>query len=177
MHRIVVVAALLVVLAGCGGSGSSKNPQNTAPPPPNLGGGPVTAPAAVSISAGQAVAGINITVLAPASATPPNAQVLGVANPTGPGEAFNTGGTISRGASRRVLLFGPGLSGTMTLTITGPADVTPSAIQTIKATDGTPGVSFNATVAPNAALGCRTVVLQATNGDITTFTGGLEVVP
>ncbi len=175
MRRILVMVGALGVLAGCGGTGGSKNPQNT-PPPPNLGGGPVAAPVAVGVSAGQAVSGINITVVMPASAPPPNAQVLGVANLTGPGEAFNTGGTISRGTTRRVLLFGPGLSGTMTVTITGPSDITISGIQTIKATDGTPGVAFTAAAA-NASLGARTVVLQATNGDITTFTGGLEVLP
>ncbi len=174
MVRNLFVVTLLGALAGCGGAGSSKAPINT-PPPPNLGGGPVSPPVAVGVTAGQTVSGINITVVSPASSPAPNAQVLGVANLTGPGEAFNTGGTISRGATQRVLLFGPGLSGTMTVTITGPTDITVSGIQTIKATDGTPGIAFTATATANASLGARTVVLQTSNGDITTFTGGLEV--
>jgi hypothetical protein len=33
------------------------------------------------------------------------------------------------------------------------------------------------TVASDAALGARTVVLQNSNNDVTTFTAGLEVVP
>jgi len=103
--------------------------------------------------------------------------VLGVATLTGSGDAFNTGATIAQGATMRVLLFGPGLSGSMQVSITGPADITVSNVQTIKATDGTPGIAFMAAAAPNAALGGRTVVLQTANGDVTTFTGGLEVVP
>jgi hypothetical protein len=38
-------------------------------------------------------------------------------------------------------------------------------------------LSFPATIPSNAALGARTLILQDTKNDITTFTGGLEVVP
>ncbi len=168
--------ALLVtgLLVGCGGTGtSSRQPQS----PPNLGGGTVAAPQSVTVGAGQSVSGADITVPAPASNPPPNATVLGTASLTGSAQAFNTGATIKRGSTARVLLFGPGLSGSMQVSITGPNDITASSIQSIKATDGTPGVSFIAAVNGNAALGCRTVVLQTSNGDITTFSGGLEVVP
>ncbi len=134
-------------------------------------------PQAVSVASGQNVTGIDIAVPGPANNPPPNATVLGTAGLTGSAQAFNTGATISRGTTARVLLFGPGLSGNMQVTITGPSDIATSNIQSIKATDGTPGISFVAAVNGNAALGCRTVVLQTSNGDITTFTGGLEVVP
>ncbi len=137
----------------------------------------MTKPTVVSVAAGQTASGINITVATPASSPPPNAEVLGTAGLTGTAQAFNTGATITRGTTQRVLLFGPGLSGSMQISVTGPADITVSSPVSIKATDNTPGIAFSATVAGNAALGCRTVVLQATNGDITTFTGGLEVVP
>jgi hypothetical protein len=177
VYRTSLLVILVGILAACGGTAGSKSPANPPPPPPNLGGGSVAAPVVVTVAAGQAVTGINLTVETPASTPPPNAQVLGVANLTGPGEAFNTGGAIPRGSTKRVLLFGPGLSGTMTVTITGPNDITISGIQSIKATDGTSGVAFTAAAVATASLGCRTVVLQATNGDITTFTGGLEVVP
>ena len=173
MVRVGTVLLCLGLLAGCGGSGSSSSKSQT----PNLGGGTVSKPQAVIVGSGQNVSGIDVSVVSPASNPPPNATVLGVAGLTGTGQAFNTGGTISRGSTMRVLLFGPGLDGSMQVTITGPSDITTSNIQTIKATDGTAGVSFVATVNSGAALGCRTVVLQATNGDITTFSGGLEVVP
>ncbi len=137
----------------------------------------MTTPTVVTVVAGQTAGGVNITVVPPASSPAPNAQVLGVAALSGTGEAFNTGASISRGTTRRVLLFGPGLNGGMQITISGPSDITISNPVSIKATDGTPGVSFTAAVAANAALGARTVVLQTANGDITTFTGGLEVVP
>ncbi len=65
----------------------------------------------------------------------------------------------------------------MTVVVEGPTDIQVSNVQSIRATDNTPGVSFTAAVSGNAALGARSVVLQASNGDITTFTGGLEVVP
>ncbi len=121
--------------------------------------------------------GVDITVPAPASSTVPNATVLGVADLTGSATAFNTGSLIHRGTTRRVVLFGPGLSADMQVIIRGPADIQISNLQSIMATDNTPGISFTAAVASGAALGSRTVVLQTSNGDITTFTGGLEVVP
>ena len=56
----------------------------------------------------------------------------------------------------RVLLFGPGLNSAMQVTIAGPHDITVSNMQSITATDNTPGVAFTAAVAGNAALGART---------------------
>ena len=75
-----------------------------------------------------------------------------------------------------MLLFGPGLSGSMQVSITGPADVAISNIQSITATDNTPGISFTAAADGNAALGARTVILQNSNNDVTTFSGGLEII-
>jgi hypothetical protein len=77
----------------------------------------------------------------------------------------------------RVVLFGAGLNSQMKITVSGPKDITITNITGIQATDDTPGVSFIAAVNSSAALGARTVYLQTTNGDITSFTGGLEVVP
>lgn len=96
---------------------------------------------------------------------------------TGSGSAYNTGDAIHVGQTARVLLFGPGLDGSMQVKIVGAPGITVSGITSIKATDNTPGISFVATVAPNAAPGGRTVWLQTAQGDVTTFTSGLEVVP
>lgn len=76
-----------------------------------------------------------------------------------------------------MILFGHGLSGNMTVSLTGPADIAVSNIQAIMSTTNVPGISFTAAVSSSAALGARTVILQAANNDITTFAGGLEVVP
>jgi hypothetical protein len=65
----------------------------------------------------------------------------------------------------------------MQVSITGPADITVSNIESITSTTGTPGIAFTAAVSSDAALGARTVILRATNDDITTFSGGLEVLP
>ncbi len=65
----------------------------------------------------------------------------------------------------------------MQVTITGPADIVISDIHSIRSTTDTPGIAFSAAVSADAALGARTVILRATNDDITTFSGGLEVQP
>jgi hypothetical protein len=135
------------------------------------------APVPVDVSRGPSATGIDITVPAAALSPAPNAQDLGVNTPTGRASASNTGGAIHRGATMRIILFGPGLNGQMQVKIGGPSDITVSSITGIQATDNTPGISFMATAKGNAALGARTVYLQNTSGDVTSFTGGLEVVP
>ncbi len=84
------------------------------------------------------------------------------------------GTIVKRGSTQTVLLFGPGLSGNMTITISGPNDITVSNPATIMSTNGTPGIKFNISIPATAAVGARTVFLQSGN-DITAFTGGLEV--
>lgn len=168
------VPALFLLITGCGG-GSSTSPTTGGGGGnggSGGGGGPLSTAVPVIVTAGQASSGVDITVVSPASSPAPNAQVIGLGT-----SASDTGTTISRGATQTVLLFGPGLSGSMKVSITGPSDVAVSNVQSITATDNTPGVSFTAAVDSNAALGARTVVLQTTNNDVTTFSGGLEIVP
>ncbi len=186
MYRLIIVVALAFALIACGGTSSTPTPSPAPTPAPSPAPSPGPAPApsgspstpaVVTVAAGSTASGVDIAVVAPASATPPNARDLGVADLSGPASAFNTGATIRRGQTKRVVLFGPGLTGSMTVIVEGPTDIQVSNVQSIRATDNTPGVSFTAAVSGNAALGARSVVLQASNGDITTFTGGLEVVP
>ena len=169
------VLILAVGLAGCGNGGGGTSSSKGG----GGGGGgtvPVVAPVTMNVTSGQ-TSTANILVGSPAATTPPNAKLLGVGPITGTISAFNTGATIQRNGVNRVVLFGPGLSGTMQVSINGPTvnDITISNVQTITATDGTPGISFTATVPAAAATGARTVVLRSTQDDITTFTGGLEV--
>ena len=161
--------ALCSLLTGCGGGGSSSNNGSGNPPPT---GGPVSAPVVITLGGGQNASGVDIAVVGPVG-TDPNAEVLGV----GGNSAFNTGDQIRQGSATQVLLFGTGLSGSMQISVSGPSDISISGLQSIKATDGTPGVAFTASVSPSAALGARTVILQDANNNITTFTGGLEVIP
>ncbi len=172
------VLLFVVFLIGCGGNAVSPV-AGTSSPAPTASGGSVApaAPNIVSVAAGQTAASIDIAVSAPAGSPAPNAQNLGVAQLTGPGSATNTGDVIHRGETARVLLFGPGLSGDMQVTIRGTADILVSDVHAITSTTNTPGVAFTAQVTSDATLGARTVVLQSPKGDITTFTGGLEVVP
>jgi hypothetical protein len=172
---LVVLFTAIMIMSGCGTSGpaaSNNNPNPNPSPPPSTGG--VNAPTVVNLAGGQAASGIDIAVSLPASGTPPNAQALGATTSSG-GSADNTGTIVSRGSTVTVLLFGPGLSSSMQVSISGPSDIGISQIRSIQSTTGIPGIAFQAAIAGNAALGARTVILQATNGDITTFTGGLEV--
>ena len=187
MWRLGPILFICALLAGCGGrglvdsslgnspAGATNSASNAAPlgSPPNSSGNATP----ISVSAGQNVTGADIVVAAPASATPPNAQDLGVNPVAGLGTAMNTGGSIHRGSTMRILLFGPGLDGNMKVTVAGPPDITISELQSVQATDNTPGIGFTAAVAGNAALGARTVYLKSANGDITSFAGGLEVIP
>ena len=84
---------------------------------------------------------------------------------------------MSRSSNPTIILFGHGLTGDMKIYITGPDDIAVSNIQSVTAMDGTPGLTFTAAIASDAALGARTVVLQSSKDDITAYAGGLEVVP
>lgn len=77
----------------------------------------------------------------------------------------------------KVVLFGRALSGSLRVTIGGPQDITVSNVRSVNASDGTPGVAFDAAVSSGAALGGRTVYFRSANDDITAFAGGLEVIP
>jgi hypothetical protein len=131
----------------------------------------------VNVAGGLTQAGVNIDVSSPASTPTPNAESLGVTQVGEGGSAFNTGATIRRGTTRRVIMFGAGLEGSMKVSIRGPNDITVRNVTSIRSQAGTPGVAFEAVVSSGAALGARTVVLQAGDNDVTVFAGGLEVVP
>ena len=185
--RVASILLLCVMLAGCGGRGmtsantsspgSSPGPSATSSPDPAPTGSASSSTSAVSVAPGQSLRGVDIVVVPPASSAPPNAENLGVNPVSGQGMASNTGGAIHRGSTMRILLFGPSVSSGMKVTIAGPADISIGNVQGVEATDNTPGVAFTATVAANAALGARTVFLRSSNGDVTSFTGGLEVIP
>lgn len=181
--RAPILALLLALSAGCGGgSNSPATPTPTPTPTPipvgGTSGGSFKEPSTVVVAPGQAVSGINITVASPATAgEKPNIEAMGVAELTGTGSASNTGGQIQRGATKRVLMFGPGLGGGMTVTITGPNDISISNVRGITSSSGTPGIAFDASASGGAAVGARTVLVRAANNDLTAFTGGLEVIP
>jgi hypothetical protein len=141
------------------------------------GTGAVSAQTPVTVASGQATTGINIVVPAPASTTAPNASFLGASTVN---TAFVTGDQVHQNSSPTVLIFGQGISSTMDISFSGPNDITVVAGSVVGVTssgNNTPGIQFGINVPSNAALGARTVILRATNDDITTFTGGLEVIP
>ena len=152
-----------------GGSGGGGGGGSTAPSTPTV----------VSVSANQTTSGVDIAVVAP-TGTNPNAIALGtVAAGASSGSAANTGGSIAQGSTMTVLMFGTGLSASMTISISGPSDLTVSNPVSIQSTDNppVPGVAFTVAATPSASLGSRTVILQDTSNNVTTFTGGLQVIP
>ncbi len=164
----------LTLWTACGGSssGGSSN-SGGGGGAGGTGGGAVNPPVVVSVTAGQTASGISITVPAPASSPTPNATAVGANGST----ATSSGDTMHQNSSPTVLVFGTGLNVNMKASFSGPSDITIGPLQPVNFQGGGTGVSFTATVASNAALGARTLILQNANNDITTFTGGLEVVP
>ena len=145
-------------------------------PTPTPAPGPLQSPTVVTV-AGQDAGGVDVNVESPALATQVNAELLGVSPIGQSGSATNGGAQVHRGASMRVIVFGRALDGSVGVTIGGPQDISVSNIVGVTSTTGKPGVAFDITVSASAALGGRTVYLQATNNDVTAFTGGLEVLP
>jgi hypothetical protein len=137
----------------------------------------VNAPTIIAVASGQQITGVNIAVVAPAATPALNIEDLGVVSGASGGSAANTGDQIHRGSVMHVLMFGNGLDSSAKISIGGPNDILVSGVEGIKSTTGKPGVEFTATVAGNAALGARSVIVQNSKNDIAVFTGGLEVVP
>ncbi len=177
---ILLAASSLVACGGGGRSSNSNTPSGTSNPPSSgtpsatgTGSG-LTAPRVVTVTGTANVPGNDIAV--PATSPPLKSEVLGVVPPNSSGgSADNTGGVIQRGTTGTVLMFGPGLNGKLSVSVFGPQDLTIANVVGIKATDGTPGVQFDVTVNSNATPSARTVVLQDSSGNVTTFTGGLEI--
>lgn len=165
LPAIVCAAAFLLGCGGhSGGSGSSGG-----------GGGVPGAPVAVTVAAGTS-ATADISVASPKSSPTPNAQFLGVN--LAQGGATVTGDTVSRSQGTATMtMYGAGLTASMKVLISGPSDITVGTPVAIQAQDGTPGLQIPITLTSGSALGARTVILRDANNDISTFAGGLEVVP
>ena len=175
---LLPICGLLACGGGGGGGGNAVGGGGTG----GTGGACTSNPApgtanVVTVAAGQTTSGTDVSVACQASSPTPNAEDIGVGTSINTTTASNSGAQISQGTTMTVILFGPGLSGNMTVTISGPSDITVSNPTTIKATDNTPGIAFTAVVSPTAALGARTVLLKDSNNDVTAFSGGLEVIP
>ena len=168
-----LILYLLLFLAACGGGSSSSS---TGGGGTGSGGGAPGAPVLVGVTANATTSGVNVTVTSPQSTPAPNVKFLGVN--LAQGGAAATGDTVSRGqGTATITTFGPGLSSTMKVSITGPNDITVGTLVQVTAQDGTPGVQIPVTLTGSTALGARTLVMQNSKNDVTTFSGGLEVVP
>jgi hypothetical protein len=173
-----------LILAGCGARGLKDNPSTTSVSPapsavpttsaaqPPGSGGDIRNDNTVLVNAGSETAGVNI-VVTPAADTE-NAQALGKSSD---GFAANTGTIVHQASTSTIVLFGPGISGAMSVMISGPNDIGVNNLRAVQAKDGTPGLAFDAVIGSSSAPGARSVYLKAPNNDITAFVGGLEVMP
>lgn len=178
----------LLILSGCGSGGGDSTPTPAPPAPPtspSTGSTCVTgtlvafnSPTPVTVS-GVPAPGVDVNVGGPQACPAANAEALGTANIGASSiTAQDTGAQVHRGDSKNVIVFGAGLTGVTNVSISGqPNDFIITNVVNRTATDGTPGVQFQITVSVTAALGARSVVLRASNGDTAVFTGGLEVLP
>jgi hypothetical protein len=144
-----------------------------------------TSPPAPPVVVQAGATGVDIVVPG-ASATPANAQFLGTVPPGATGQVtlFSTGDVVHLGTTPTVLIAGPGINGSATtgtpvstVRISGPGDITILGQAGLKDANNNPtsGVAIQLNVPANAVLGPRTVFI-VTGNDMTTFTGGLEVV-
>lgn len=183
MRLSILLSGTVLLLASCGGGGGGTTTKPTTPTPaPSTCATTVAAavgPQNIVTVAGADVTGVDVTVGNPQTCPAPNAEVLGVADLSATKlTATNAGAQIHRGDSKIVIIFGKGITGSMQVSVNGePNDFAITNQVGVSATDGTPGIQFKVVVSPTAALGARSVVLRAANSDITTFTGGLEVIP
>ena len=177
LFTCIVVLTILTIACGGGSSSNSNNtptnppPTSNPPPPSNPGPQNLGAPNVITVAAGASASG-DITVASPVSNPAINALNLGT---TAAGFASNTGVAVPRGSTQGIILFGPGITGDLTVTLSGPGDITVSNPRTIKSTNGTSGIAFDVNIPANAAPGARTVFLRSSNNDITAFAGGLEI--
>jgi hypothetical protein len=190
VHRAGCLLVALMFLAACGGGGSStpstggNGGGGGGGGGTGGGGGAANPPVSVTVTAGAISSGVDITVPAPASVTAPNASLLGAAVvPPGGGDVSitltNGSSTVHQGSPIIVALAGTGIAATgTTVTISGPDDITidTTTVKDITLDGGQKGLTFQAAVASGAALGARTVLLKNAQNDITSFTGGLQVI-
>jgi len=176
-----LVSLGLLAVTGCGTRGLVNTPSSASssvPAPaasslsPSPSAGELSNTNTISVSGGSTTTGVNVTV-SPASGTE-NATSLGAMSD---GFAANTGVIVHQASTGTIVLFGAGLSGGMSVTISGPQDIGVSNVRSVQAKDGMAGVAFDAVIGSSTALGARTVYLKAANNDITAFAGGLEVQP
>lgn len=208
MKRTTVYRAGLVILAlglliSCGGGSSSSSPPANGGGSSGSGGngggsgggggngggggsgtGAVGPPVVINVSSGMTASGVDVQVPTPASSPAPNATLLGAATVPSTGGSVNISLTnglanVHQGSLIIVAVAGDGISSNMTVTVSGPRDISvdTTSFKIITLKNGQNGMTFQATVLPSAALGARTVLLENTQQDMTAFAGGLQVVP
>jgi hypothetical protein len=134
---------------------------------------------AVQVVSGQAISNINVQV----SPLAPTLSIYGAG--TCDGSTCSTaaaGAQVAQGGAATIFLVGNGIVSGTVYSISGkPTDVTvvqPSGLQFGNTSNGTPSVTFDITVSPNAVPGPRNIMVSNPNtGELSVFVGGLLITP
>jgi hypothetical protein len=131
----------------------------------------------VQVASGQTVSNVNV-VLSPLS---PTLSIYGAGTCSGSTcSTAATGAQVAQGGSATIFLVGKGIISGTVYSISGkPSDVTvvqPSGSQFGQTSGGTPSVTFDITVSPNATPGPRNIMVSnPTTGELSVFVGGLLI--
>jgi hypothetical protein len=131
----------------------------------------------VQVASGQTISNVNVEV----SPLTPTLSIYGAGTCSGSTcSTAATGVQVAQGSSMTIFLVGSGIVWGTVYSISGkPTDVTvvqPSGSQFGQTSGGTPSVSFDITVGPNAVPGPRNIMVSNPNtGELSAFVGGLLI--
>ena len=186
--KLVLALALLVAagLAACGGGGGSSNSpasnssSQAALPSSTVSGGGVTDPGGIllatptPVQVAANVSTVSVDIQVPAVASAINAVSLAVtAVNAGSTYVTDSGVGVRQGNQYWLWIVGTGITPSLNVGFSGPGGITTSG--TPLALQKSVGTIYPITVAANAALGARTIILTDSNSNVTTLAGGLEV--
>jgi hypothetical protein len=133
----------------------------------------------IQVASGQTTSNINVQV----SPLTPTLSIYGAGTCSGSTcSTAATGVQVAQGEAATIFLVGNGIVSGTVFSISGkPADVTvvqPSGSQFGNTSNGTPSVTFDITVSPNAVPGPRNIMVSNPNtGELSVFVGGLLITP
>ena len=131
----------------------------------------------VQVASGQTVANINVQV----SPLTPTLSIYGAGTCSGSTcSTAATGAQVAQGGAATIFVVGNGIVSGTVYSISGKlTDVTvvqPSGSQFGQTSEGTPSVTFNITVSPNATPGPRNIMVSnPATGELSVFVGGLLI--
>jgi hypothetical protein len=136
-----------------------------------------TGASTVPATAGQITTGVDVNLQ---TFNNPTLGVIALGtcdNVSGSCTAGASGAQVKQGATATLFLVGTGIVTGDSFAVSGnSADIVISNIQFTKADSGEPAATFDIAVSAGAPVGMRNLMVFNTNGEMTAFVGGLEIV-